>query len=432
MSLQGQRVAVVGLGLSGRAAASLALRLGAEVVAVDTREHLETPEGVRRGTDWTEELCAAELVVVSPGVAAAHPAIQAAIAAGVDVVGELGFADRFVDVPTIGITGTNGKSTVTSFVGTLLQAAGRKTFVGGNLGTPLSTAVGESWDAAVIEVSSYQLELPGNFAPEVAIVLNLTPDHLARHGTMEGYAEAKVRIFARQGPEDIAILPVWDERLRTAAEGQGSGQRVALGALPGVRREGRRAEVQLRGTTVVFDLSEVDVPGAHNLDHAATAAALTYALGLSVDEIHEGLGRLEALPHRMQPVPSDDGVLWIDDSKATNIASTHVAVAGLDRAAVVLLGGEAKGPGFAELADALQRHRAVLCFGGSGEAIAAELTQAGVAVEHVPWMDDAVARARALAQPGDAVLLSPGCASFDAYDNFAHRGRVFAQLVGAP
>lgn len=432
MQLAGARVVVVGLGRSGRAAAKLALAHGASVVAVDNKADAAPIEGARMelGPHRRETFLGADVVVVSPGVAAAQADVAAARAAGVDVVGELGFAWRFVQPPTVAVSGTNGKSTVTSFAGHLLQADRPGVFVGGNLGVPLSeVALGEAPSAAVIEVSSYQMELPGLFDPRGAVVLNLTPDHLARHGTMESYGAHKCRLFERMQPYDLAAIPADDPLLTRLADSVGRGARAWLGGVPGVRIEGSLARVRIPRAAADFDLSVVQVPGRHNLEHAATAAMLALHLGADPGRVQEALGTLRALAHRMEPVGTVDGRVWINDSKGTNVASTVVGLGGMDRPCVVLLGGEAKGPGFTELAPALRSHRAVITFGGSGGMIADELQEAGVRCHRVAWMRDAMELARTLAQPGDGVLLSPACASFDEFRNFEHRGDVFRAFV---
>lgn len=434
MDVSRQRIVVVGLGLSGRAAAELAVHHGAaSVAAMDTREHLATPEGVERVPFSALSLDGADLVVVSPGVAAADPVVQAALARGVPVEGEPSFAARWLEgVPLIAITGTNGKSTVTHLTGQLLGAPDDPTvFVGGNLGTPLSVAAkGGDWRVLVLEVSSYQLELPHRLKPAAAVILNLTPDHLARHGSLEAYGRAKAQLLVNQQEDDVAFVPRGG-LLADLCDGVGAGRRLALGGLPGVRRTDRAASVRWTcGPQVELDLSGVTLQGAHNLDHAATAAALALAVGEPADDVLARLPELTALDHRMQSVHTAADVVWIDDSKATNVAATSVAVAGLDRAAVVLLGGEAKdGDDITELAAHLRRHRAVVTFGASGDAFAQALAGAGVDTVRATSLDDAVARARGLAQPGDAVLLSPACASFDAFTDFAHRGRAFAALA---
>lgn len=423
---------VMGLGRSGRAAAQLALRRSHRVVGVDLSTDHQPIPGVelQLGPHRRETFLEADLIVVSPGIPLTQPDLVAAMQAGVPVVGELGFARSFLpDVPCCAITGTNGKSTVTWFAGQLLEAAGMKPFVGGNLGNALSEAAlaAQSPELLVVEVSSYQLERAGDFRADVGVVLNLSPDHLARHGTMEGYAEAKCRLFANARPDDLCVLPVGDALLRSLAGSHGT--RAWLGALPGVRRDGRHVEIDVPGVQASLDLDGFGVPGDHNLDNAATAALLALAMGADLEAVRQALPGLRPLEHRMEVVAEHDGVLWINDSKATNVDAARVGISGLDRAAVVLLGGQAKGSGFAALAPLLERHRAVVCFGESGPAIADELAQVGVLVHRVDTLEAAVERASELALPGDAVLLSPGGASFDAFHDFEHRGRVFRDLV---
>jgi len=431
LKLNGMNVVVMGLGASGRAAAELARDRGATVLGLDLRQNVAPIDGVEfvLGNHPKDRVIGADLVIVSPGVPAQQVDLVAARAAGVPTVGELGFAAAFLTCPIIGVTGTNGKSTVTAFTGALLRAAGRQTFVGGNLGTPLSSAVGQTLDIAVVEVSSYQMELPGAFTPNVAAILNLTPDHLKRHGTMENYAAAKCELLARMSADSVALIPAGDALLERVTKGVFRGTTLALGAHPGVVRNGSQVQVCLPSIEVELNLKGFSVPGDHNRDNAATAATLALASGVSAAEIQDALPRLKALAHRMEVVTERDGVVWINDSKATNVDAAKTGIMGLERTAVVLLGGEAKGPGFGALAEALQRHRAVLTFGGSGVQIAGELEASGIQCRRVPSMEDAIELASSLAQKGDAVLLSPGCASFDAYDNFEHRGRVFRQVV---
>jgi UDP-N-acetylmuramoylalanine--D-glutamate ligase len=436
MELRGARVVVVGLGASGVAAARLCAARGASVTGVDLRPEAPEIDGVTvvRGPHPDAPFREADLIVVSPGVPFEQPQVRAAERAGVPVLGEIGLAATLLgDLPIVGITGTNGKSTVTSFTGQILAACGVRAFVGGNLGEPLAGAVPAEggpppFEVAVVECSSYQLERAGPLRPKAATILNLTPDHLARHGTMEAYAAAKARLLRLQGEGDLALLGrnPW---IDVAAAGQGSGARGWIGEAPGVAIDGVVAKVRLPGITADVPLDGLRVPGAHNRSNAAVAASLALWMGAPADGVAAAIGGLVALPHRMQIVAEAGGVVWIDDSKATNVEAAEVGIGGLARPAVVLLGGQAKGPGFAALAPLLARHRAVVTFGGSGPDIAAELRGAGVAVHEVGPLADAVALAATLAAPGDAVLLSPGCASFDAFTNFEHRGRVFAALA---
>jgi len=419
-ALSGARVTVLGAARSGRAAAELALRFGADVVLTDLRADLPDLPGVTCvfGEHRDSDLVDADLVVVSPGVPAAAPPVQKALAAGVEVVGELGFAASFLDAGTslLAVTGTNGKSTVTHFTAQLLEAAGARVFAGGNLGTPLSRAVGLDADVLVIEVSSYQMELPGNFAPSAAVVLNLTPDHLGRHKTMEGYADAKCRVFDRIDEGGFAILPFGDALLTRAAEGRG-GRRIWLGAQPGAT---------LQGDDLVIgdgriDLSRLEVPGEHSRWNAAAASLLAVAAGRAIADID--LAVLSGLPHRLELVAERDGVRWINDSKATNVDAAAIGIRAVQGDKVVLLGGQGKdGADWSALPVNGAR---VICFGAS----AAEI-HAVVGGERVGGLQQAVERARSLAVPGTTVLLSPGCASFDEFDDFEHRGVRFKEWVG--
>ncbi|MCB9687222.1 MAG: UDP-N-acetylmuramoyl-L-alanine--D-glutamate ligase [Alphaproteobacteria bacterium] len=441
MDLTGRRVLVVGLARSGRAAARLAHAAGARTVAVDLRTGLDPIDGVvlELGPHRPQRFEEADTIVVSPGIPLTQPDVAAAIAAGKDVTGEIGFAMRFLRQPVVGITGTNGKSTTTSFTGQLLEACGFRPFVGGNLGTPLCEAAlrGKGEDVLVVELSSYQLELAGSLKPIAGVVLNLTPDHLGRHGTMEGYAAAKARLFAHMTPGDWAAIPAGDALIERAASAYG-GDRLWLGGSPGTERDGRELRLTAPdGRVARLSLAGVTVPGAHNLDNAATAALLAWRAGADPARIEAAFASLRALPHRMQVVAEADGVLWVNDSKATNLDAALVGISGMERPCVVLLGGQGKPMadgtlGAVALAPHLGRHRAVLSFGEAGPRIADELTAAGVEVQRTSSLEEAVALARALARPGDAVLLSPMCASFDAFRDFEHRGEVFATLASAP
>lgn len=423
-----RRVTVLGAGLSGRAAARLALRLGAErVTLTDLKADSEGVEGARSvfGRHDDADLTEVDLLIVSPGVPAAAPPVRRAQAAGVEVIGELGFAWRFLPrLPTAAITGTNGKSTVTHFTGQLLRGAGRRPFVGGNLGTPLCEAVGGDFDSLVVEVSSYQLELAGAFAPDAGVILNLTPDHLARHGTMEGYAAAKAKLFDHMAPDGLAYVPSGDILLKAACEGK-PGRRRWLDGEPGVSLSDDGAFALIEGERL--ELSGLRVMGRINRWNAAVSAALARALGAPLAALD--LSALTALPHRMQPVAERDGVVWINDSKATNVDAALVGLASVDRPAVVILGGQGKeGADYGLLVPALGRAAAeVIVCGGSAPEISSGL---GAHPHHVvPGLADAVALARRLARPGQAVLLTPACASFDEFNNFEHRGAVFARLA---
>jgi len=426
--LDGQRVLVVGLARSGAAAARLARRLGAHVTTTDLRPDAPVIEGCTpvHGQHRLEDLLGADLVVVSPGVPASMPQLAAAQAAGVRVVGELGFAAAYLTVPAVAVTGTNGKSSTTHFLGQLLRGAGYHPFVGGNLGTPLSTAIGSDFDVAVLEVSSYQMELPGGFHPRAAAILNLTPDHLGRHGDMVGYAAAKGRVFAEMGPTDFAAVPAHDPWLAPLLE-RTAARRLWLGDSPGLRLEGARAWLAGTPDDGPLDLSALPLPGEHNRWNAATAALLAVCMGARREALD--LGALSPLAHRLEQVASGRGVRWIDDSKATNVDAALVGINGVGGPQIALLGGLGKeGADYAPLRPALAQHaRIVLCFGRTGPEIAAALD--GLPVRTVATLADAVREAAAEARSGEVVLLSPACASFDEFRDFEHRGDVFAALA---
>jgi UDP-N-acetylmuramoylalanine--D-glutamate ligase len=461
IDLRGQRVVVFGLGASGRAAARLAVERGAQVVGVDRKEDVApiqvpprvggavpsgvgaVPSGVggsvvplELGPHRIETFERANWVVVSPGIPANVPELRAALAKGAHVLGEVSFAHALAALPMVAVTGTNGKSTVTWFTGQLLSAAGLRPFVGGNLGRPYSEAAfsesSGAFDCAVVEISSYQMEFANqqglpDFRPRAAAIMNLTPDHLARHGDMRTYGRMKCRLFARMADDDFAIIPANDPLLRELADEVG-GWRGWIGDLPGVRREGTRVTLEVRGRSALLDLARFRVPGEHNLDNAALSSLLAFALGADPAKLQAAIEHLEPLAHRMEIVAEQHGVQWINDSKATNVAATKVGLAGLNRRGVVLLGGQAKGDAFVDLAQALSGWK-VVTFGGSGNRIADELESIGVSVCRSGGLAAAVADARGLTGWGDVVLLSPGCASFDEFRNFEHRGEVFRALV---
>eukprot|EP00899_Mesostigma_viride_P025833 jgi/Mesvir1/6434/Mv19519-RA.1 len=480
---------VVGLGASGRSAARLALFRGADqVIGVDKNTEAVALEKdsafanldlsrvrTELGPHDRATIMSATRLVLSPGVPPKQPDIAAALQAGIPAVSELAFAAEVIppSIPVAAVTGTNGKSTVTVFTGQILEAAGLRTFVGGNLGLPLSEAACDilkfprddpPYQAIVAEVSSYQLEFPGKLHAKAGVILNLTPDHLERHGDMDTYGATKCRLFDTMGPTDVAIIPHDSQQLRRlVAQRNTKALRAWMGALPGVQldSEGKRAIIVVPGggPELLLDMSAMTAVGHHNAVNAGVAALLAASLSPRVTPqvLQDVLPKLTPPPHRMTLVGEDKkGVLWVDDSKATNIESTLVAVKGIPRPSVVLLGGQAKELGgnrlgFEQLAPFLGKHRAIVVFGASGDRIEQELRAAGVGcpMTRVSKMTEAVQLARTLAQralcialcyfvlssfsfawkTGDAVLLSPACASFDEFKNFAHRGDIFAELA---
>ncbi len=444
MELRGRRVTVMGLGRSGRAAAALARDLGAEVLATDLSEEVEPVPGVRAvlGEHREGDFTGADLVIVSPGIPAANPWVAAARRAGARVVGELAFAAEVLaatgDPPVVAaITGTNGKSSVCSFTGQILEAAGVPAFVGGNIGRPLSLLARDRAVAgnrrvrvAVVEVSSYQMELPGDFRCAVGAVLNLAPDHLARHGDLATYLAHKLRIFQGGGPGDLALLPRHDPNIDAgrAAEAAAPRRVLWLDDHPGVTVEADLAILSGLERAGLVDLARTGLIGEHNRRNLAVACLLAAALGVPPDAVDPAAVR--PLPHRLQLVAETGGVRWIDDSKATNVHAAATGIRGVGAPQVTILGGQPKaGEDYGALGRVLDgRARAVICMGAAGPAIAEALPR--FPPKHVVAdLAAAVALARRLARPGDAVLLSPACASFDEFRDFEHRGEVFARLA---
>jgi UDP-N-acetylmuramoylalanine--D-glutamate ligase len=432
-SLSGKNAIVVGLGKSGIAAARLALREGARVLGTDVRPLAELGDDaralgieLRAGGHDGVRFDDADLVVVSPGVPPL-PALDRAASNGVEVIGELELAFRYVRAPVVAIGGTNGKSTVTTATACLFEAAGRKVFAGGNLGTPLADAAGADFDVLVVEVSSFQLERAPTFRPRASVLLNVTEDHLDRYPSFQAYADAKGNAFVNQTPEDTAIVPAGDAVCRRQAE-RGRGRIVTFGAGGDYAVHAR--EVVEATSGVRFSLERAEFHGAHNHANAAAAIAAARALGVSPDGVREGLLRFRPLGHRMALVRELDGVRYYDDSKGTNVGAAVTALSGLtEPRAVLVAGGRDKLGSYEPLVAALrEKGRAVVVLGEAAERIASAVGGA-LPVARAASMDEAVLRARDLAEPGDAVLLSPACASFDMFKGYADRGDRFAEAV---
>jgi UDP-N-acetylmuramoylalanine--D-glutamate ligase len=361
--------------------------------------------------------------------------IAAALERGIDVVGELELAWRALPNRFVGVTGTNGKTTTVELLGHVYRSAGEPVAVAGNVGTPLSGLVGEiEPDATVIcECSSFQLEDADHFAPECAVFLNLAPDHLDRHRDLESYLAAKLKIFANQGNDDLAVYNADDPGLAGVDLG-GCARRVAFctGAAPD-------CEVALAEGTIFHDgepllaVEELGLFGEHNVANAMAAAAAALSMGLDRDAVREGLRSFAGVPHRLELIAELGGVRFVNDSKATNVASATVGLRAFEGGVHAILGGSEKGEPFAPLLDPV-RERCVACYltGASADRLAEELapaTEAGVELHRCADLEDAVRRAAATARPGETVLLSPACASFDAFENFERRGERFRAIV---
>ncbi|NIA05916.1 MAG: UDP-N-acetylmuramoyl-L-alanine--D-glutamate ligase, partial [Proteobacteria bacterium] len=441
------RAVVVGLGASGLAAVRFLHGLGLRVSVSESRPETGIAESdlalLRRlgvalesGGHTTGFFAGAGLVVPSPGVPLDLPVLEYVAAQGAAIVGELALAAGRIRVPVVGVTGSNGKTTVTSLLGDLLRAGGRRVFVGGNIGTPLLDYLQDPGDAEVVvlELSSFQLELSGEFRPDVALFLNLSPDHLDRHGSMERYGAAKRRIFANQGPGDIAIVGA-DDPLVMAAAVTTAGTVLRFGRSPRVEARVTESGVSLVGyfagekVNETYDLRETGLNSAVNRLNAAAAILAARSLGCRPGACRTGLAGYTLPGHRMAVVAEIDGVLFVDDSKGTNIGAVAAALASCRGPVVLIGGGRDKGSDFTLLRPSVERHvRRLVLIGEAADAMAAALGSL-VPVSRAAGMEDAVSRAAAAARPGDTVLLSPGCASFDMFTGYAERGRLFQQAV---
>jgi len=447
MELDGKRVMVVGLAVSGSAAAQLLASHQASLVLTDVRRGLQSPdlpEGeLHLGGDDPAWLAGVELVVVSPGVSPVSALVRAAQAAGIPIVGELELASRFIKCPVLAVTGTNGKSTVTALLGDICSNAGLKTFVGGNLGTPLSQAADRDFDIAVVEVSSYQLETIQQFKPLVAIHLNLSEDHLDRYRDLNAYGRAKARIFENQDASDWAILnrdepPVWKLRhdLRARVLSFGLAPPRLIPAIweqePSPYNHAcRHLRFDLGGPSGRIRMNGFKLPGRFNRANAMAAAAAALALNLQPEPIERAFAQFRGLSHRLEFVRENLGVTYLDDSKGTNVAAVAQALAAVPAPVILIAGGVAKGGSYESLREPLrQKVRMLLLFGAARQTMGQQL-HGSTRIQYVENLFGAVEAAAAGARPGDTVLLSPACASFDQFKNYAERGRYFQELVRA-
>jgi UDP-N-acetylmuramoylalanine--D-glutamate ligase len=433
---------IVGLARSGQAAARMLAVRGEAVRAVDSG-HPQGAAGLEGvgvevflDTDGVAQLEGTRTVVKSPGVPREAPVIAAALDREIPVVGELELAWRALPNRFVAVTGTNGKTTTVELVGHLFRTAGEPVAVAGNVGTALSELVGAAPgdETIVCECSSFQLEDTVAFAPECAVFLNLAPDHLDRHRDLESYLAAKLRIFANQGNDDVAVYNA-DDPFAAGADLGGCARRIAFcrGAAPD-------CEVSVAGGTIFYGgepllaVAELGLFGDHNVANAMAAAAAALAMGVDREAVREGLRSFAGVPHRLEQVAEIAGVRFVNDSKATNVASASVGIRAFEGGVHAILGGSEKEEPFTPLIDPIrERVRACYLVGATSERMARELApvlEAGVELHRCADLDDAVRRAAAAASAGEVVLLSPACASFDAFENFEERGERFREIVG--
>jgi UDP-N-acetylmuramoylalanine--D-glutamate ligase len=446
LELKNKRVLVVGLGRSGLAAARFLKTLGARVTVSDARpalliaelsELLDQGFMVEAGSHGLLTFRRQDLIVVSPGVPMSTPELNQVRAMGAHIIGELELGSEYLKGEVVAVTGSNGKTTTTTLMGEILKAAGRATLVGGNIGRPVTAMVEESTDESwsVLEVSSFQLETVEAFRPKIALVLNITPDHLDRHGTFEVYAGLKARITEFQTAEDFLVLNGEDKETQMiAAKTKAqvywfSGRRpmkqgvfVHGESILFVAREGAKAEP-------VMPVAEISLAGAHNVQNVLAAVCAARLAGVESETIRAAVRGFKAVEHRLEFVREVGGVKYYNDSKATNVDATMKALEAFAGGIHLILGGKDKGSDYRVLETLLrERVKTVITIGSAAEKIERQLDGV-VKIERAETLERAVALAQVAAVAGDVVLLAPACASFDQFENYEQRGRVFKELV---
>jgi UDP-N-acetylmuramoylalanine--D-glutamate ligase len=443
MELKEKKVLVIGLARTGRECARFLLQQGAKVSISDLRNGAELsqeiaslaglPLSYQLGGEEKSWLDGIDYVVPSPGVPMDNLLLREAVARKIPVLSEIELAYRYFDAPLVAITGTNGKSTTTTLIGKMLEADGKKVFLGGNLGAPFIGAVAGSWAWGVVEISSFQLEWVDEFRPRIAVLLNITEDHLDRYASFADYCQAKERIFAAQQSVDVAILNrddplVWSLRQRLAARVVSFGFGEVAEGLFATPTEviWRNGAVEER-----FSLTRTKIQGVHNVENIMAAIAAAKCAGVSRRAIQQSLEEFPGLEHRLEFVREKDGVRYYNDSKGTNVGAVVKSLASFSGRVILLAGGVDKGGDYGPLADGIRNQvRRLVLFGAAKQTIAGALGQLTTTV----LVDDiaaAVRDAAAHAQPGDVVLLSPACSSFDQFRNYAERGKTFKNLVHA-
>jgi UDP-N-acetylmuramoylalanine--D-glutamate ligase len=447
MELKGKKVLVVGLGKSGLSAALFLRRRGAQVTVSDMRSAaalakeipalLEHGIMVESGGHGLLTFRRQDLIVVSPGVPLDTPELVQVKAFGLSVIGELELAAQFLKGNILAITGSNGKTTTTALTGEILAAAGIETQVGGNIGVPVVDLIEKSTDSSwsVLEVSSFQLESTQLFHPQIAVILNITPDHLDRHGTFENYALAKERISSAQTAADFLVLNA--DNARAAAAATRSSARVYWFSLDQPVSQGawvQDGEVVFRAATdapiePILPLKAIPLKGAHNVENVLAAVCAARLTGASPEAIGEAVQSFHAVEHRLEYVATDNGIEYYNDSKATNVDAAAKAIAAFPGCIHLILGGKDKNSNYADLSDLLRKRvKAVYTIGSAAAKIESQI-RGIVPIVSCETLDRAVAAARKAAHPGDIVLFSPACSSFDQFENYEHRGRVFKELV---
>lgn len=442
-----KRILVVGIGKSGISSSLGLAYKGADVVLADVKEEVDFDRdalnrireaGVRLelGTHSKDTFINSELIIVSPGVPLDMELLRAAREKGIQVIGEMELASRFFNTPIIAVTGTNGKTTAVSLLGEIIGRSGMKVFVGGNIGTPaMDYATGnQDCDYVLLEVSSFQLDTIETFCPKVALLLNITHDHLERYADFGAYVRSKLRIFENQGKGDYGVLNDDDEELRRYNRSDGP---ILLRY--GMEKDNNRRHAYMEGRKLIvrfpgrkeisFDTESFLLPGNHNIENLMGIVLCALAVGVDQETIQSCISIFRGLPHRIEPVGEIKGVLFYDDSKATNVDAALRAIKSFERPIILIAGGRHKGGEYRPMVDASRGKVKTVILMGESRQLMAEAFEGIVPYVFAKDMRDAVSKAFNLAVQGDVVLLAPACSSFDMFTDYAHRGDVFQMEV---
>lgn len=444
--LNGRKVTVVGLGITGIRLIEFLKKMGANITVTDVRREDELGNEARRVLQFVDGCYLGgnsegafkntDMIIISPGVPYDLDILEEQMKRGVPVLGEIEFAFRYINKPIIGITGTNGKTTTTSMIGHFLLVSGRRAFVGGNIGRPLIEFLNDydNWEIAVVEVSSFQLESIYEFRPKIAVLLNITEDHIDRHKTFENYRYIKSRIFKNQKEEDFAVINMDDENVKKASDGI----RSKVISFTKNSKHLKNGTVIFNGKSIIssvkesiheYFLEKFHLRGIHNIENLMAAVAVGEIMGLSRDDIQNGIKTFKGVPHRIEFVKEIKGIKFYNDSKGTNVSSVIRAIESFNERIILIAGGRDKGSDFNILKNKVKgRVKASILIGEARDKIKDALCEVTY-TEFAENMDDAVKKAFKIAEAGDVVLLSPGCASFDMFRDYEERGEVFKNIV---
>ncbi len=443
MNLTEKTVVIIGLGRTGESVARCVLAHGGHVRIADSHAdavaaaHTQFDIEIRSDDDADGLLRGVQLAIPSPGVPVTHPLLREAVQRQVAVQSEIELAYRLLACPVVAVTGTNGKSTTTALLGEMIQQSGQETFIGGNLGTPLIDAVGTASAVAVAEISSFQLEWVEQFRPQIGVFLNLSEDHLDRHGSFEQYGRTKRRLFAQQRRSDWVVMNRDDARVQALCHGL-PGRLFSFGWTPvtGDKSEGTWVEAEtlvLRhaGREMRYAIDDIQLRGRHNIANVMAAVSAATLWGVPPTVIQAVLASFTGLPHRLELVAEKNGVAYINDSKGTNIDAVVQSLNSFSEPVILLAGGVEKGGDYRPLREVVQtKVKKLILFGQAQRSLCAALGQ-DTETLLVDSLDEAVQAAHRGARAGDIVLLSPACASFDQFQNYAHRGEAFRSYVAA-